>query len=435
VPERIRDLLEFIDASPTPYHAVEESLRRLAAASFAQSAASDTWSFTPGERRAVVRGDGSLIALQVGAQPPAQGGFRIIGAHTDSPNLRLKPAPDVVGYGYRQLGVEVYGGVLLHTWFDRDLTLAGRVALARPALPRSALLRLRGGALRVPHLAIHLDREARESLKLNPQQHAVPVVGLLGAPELRELVARELSAQFGAEVERSHILAFDLMLADTQPASRGGANGEFLFAPRLDNLASCHAALCALLESAPRALPSFTRVVVLYDHEEVGSRSASGAWGPFLLETLGRVVEGFKGGEPQGLARALARSSMVSADMAHGVHPNYAERHDPQHAPRLGGGPVIKVNASQSYTSDAHTAGFFTALCRAQRVEPQYFVSRADLACGSTIGPITAARLGIPCVDVGNPMLSMHSCREMAGAGDVEPMIGVLSSFFEVEDD
>jgi aspartyl aminopeptidase len=239
-----------------------------------------------------------------------------------------------------------------------------------------------------------------------------------------------------ASTAAADVLAFDLMLYDTQPPARGGASGEFVLSSRLDNLASCHAAVSALVDaSRARALPAFTRVVVLYDHEEVGSRSELGAWGPFLLETLGRAVEGFKGGEPQGLPRALASSRMISADMAHAVHPNYAERHDPGHAPRMGAGPVLKINANQSYASDARTAGLFTALCREQGIEPQHFVSRNDMPCGSTIGPISAARIGVPTVDVGSPMLSMHSCREMAGSADVEPMVRVLRGFFEVEGD
>jgi aspartyl aminopeptidase len=333
------------------------------------------------------------------------------------------------------------------------------VVIRTTGSPRTVLVKLGRALLRIPHLAIHLDREIRETgVKLNPQQHAVPLLGLAGAPELRALIAAELAAKSIADAEPADVLAFDLMLYDVQRASRVGAAGEFLCAPRLDNLASCHAALCALLDASggrvgsPESddpgrggpasdrqggvrLPRFTRVVVLHDHEEVGSRTEVGAWGPFLLETLGRAVEGFKGGEPQGLARSLAGSRMVSADMAHAVHPNYADRHDPAHAPRIGGGPVLKMNANQSYASDARSAGFFTALCQEQGITPQHFVSRNDMPCGSTIGPISAARIGVPTVDVGNPMLSMHSCREMAGSADVEPMIRVLRSFFDVEDD
>lgn len=431
--DAVADLLAYIDRSPTPYHAVAESVRRLEAAGYRAAAETDLWELQPGDRRAVVRGDGSVVAFEVGALSPAEGGFRVIGAHTDSPNLRLKPRADLAQHGYRQLAVEVYGGALLHTWLDRDLSLAGRVTLADGAAPRTVLVDFGRPVLRVPNLAIHLQREiAKEGLKLNAQTHLVPVVGLEDAPPLPELLASELRAAGHASARAEDVLAFDLMTADAQPGCVGGARGEFVFSPRLDNLASCHAAMSALL-GAGGALPPFTRVVALHDHEEVGSRSATGAAGNLLADVLGRIAGGFKGGEPQALSRAVARSLLVSADMAHAVHPNYADRHEPGHRPVLGRGPVLKHHASQAYASDARTAGFFAALCERAGVTPQHFASRSDLACGSTIGPISAARVGIPTVDVGSPMLSMHSCREMAGTADVEPMIDVLRLFLEAE--
>ncbi len=432
--DAVADLLRFIDRSPTPYHAVAEAVRRLRDVGYQEAAESETWDLSPGERRYVVRGGGSLVAFQVGAVSPVDGGFRVVGAHTDSPNLRVKPLADVTAHGYRQLAVEPYGGLLLHTWFDRDLSLAGRVTLRESGALRPLLIDFGRPLLRVPNLAIHLQRELRsEGLKLNPQTHAVPVAGLEDAPPLRELLAGELRAQSIADVSPAAVLAFDLMAYDTQPAAVSGLRGEFIHASRLDNLASCHAALTALASASPGPgpEPAFTRVVVLFDHEEVGSRSAQGAAGTLLTDALARLVSGFKGGEPQGLARALASSLLVSADMAHAVHPNYAEKHEPGHQPVLGRGPVIKHNANLSYASDAHTVGLFTTLCERQGTRPQHFASRNDMACGSTLGPITAARVGIPTVDVGNPMLSMHSCREMAGSADVQPMIDVLRLLFE----
>jgi aspartyl aminopeptidase len=427
-----RDLLRFIDASPTPYHAVAEATRRLESAGFAPLAETAPWSLAPGARHTLVRSESSLLAFEVGEAPLADAGFHAIGAHTDSPNLRVKPSPDVTAHGCRQLAIEPYGGVLLHTWLDRDLSLAGRVVLATAGRLRSVNLDFARPLLRIPNLAIHLQRETKsEGLKLNEQTHLVPVLGLESAPPFAELLAAELRAQGQGAIEARAIHGFDLMLYDTQPGSVSGARGEFLHAPRLDNLASCHAALSALIGAQRAPLPPFTRVVVLYDHEEVGSRSAQGAQSGFLADTLARIVEAAKSGGPQGLSRAMARSLLVSADMAHAVHPNYSERHEPGHRPRLGGGPVLKVNSNQSYASDAVTLGHFTALCRARGVEPQQFVARSDLGCGSTIGPISAARAGIRTVDVGNPMLSMHSCREMAAVADVEPMIGVLGAFFE----
>ncbi len=423
MPDLVADLIAFIDASPTPYHAVAEAVRRLSAHGFQPADETEIWKLEPGERFYVARNEGSLIAVECGSEPPAQAGFRLIGAHTDSPNLRLKPRADIDAHGYRQLAVEPYGGLLLHTWLDRDLSIAGRVTLRGGDGPRTVLVDFGRPLLRIPALAIHLSRELREQgLKLNDQTHAAPIAGTGELDAFPELLASELG------VAPEDVLAHDLMLYDTQRSTIAGVRGEFVLAPRLDNLASCHAALCALGDASADSAP-FTRVVVLYDHEEVGSRSAAGAAGNFLHEVLDRSVSGYKGGEPQGLPRAAARSMLISADMAHAVHPNYADRHEPGHRPLIGKGPVIKTHASQAYASDAATAGHFTELCQASGIEPQHFVSRSDLPCGSTIGPISAARIGIRTVDVGNPMLSMHSCREMAGSADVEPMIRVLTRF------
>ena len=426
--DHVRDLISYIDASPTPYHAVREAIGRLERAGFQAAASEDVWTLSPGEKRFVTRGDGSVIAFRCGLESPAEAGFRMIGAHTDSPNLRVKPNADVDAHGYRQLAVEPYGGLLLHTWLDRDLSIAGRVTLSDEDRPRSVLLDFGRPLVRIPNLAIHLNRELRtDGLKLNQQNHAIPIAGLEGVPDWKEVVAAEIRAQGIANVEVQHILAFDLMLYDAQASGTAGFEGEFIFASRLDNLASCHAGLTALTSVDDPC--DFTRVVVLYDHEEVGSRSSSGAASNLLPQTLERIVGAFKGGQPQGMARAISRSMLLSVDMAHAVHPNYADRHEPGHRPVIGGGPVLKTHASQAYATDATTAGLFTSLCREEGIEPQQFVSRSDLPCGSTIGPISAAAVGVPTADIGNPMLSMHSCREMAGTADVEPMIQILSRF------
>jgi len=430
VSDPVADLLDFIERSPTPFHAVAEASRRLDAAGFAPLAEADAWGIAPGDRRYVVRGGSSLLVFEVGERAPSAAGFRAIGAHTDSPNLRLKPRPDLVAHGMRQLAVEPYGGVLLHTWLDRDLGLSGRVVVPRTGgAPESVLVSLPRPLLRVPSLAIHLQRElATEGLKLNPQQHLVPVLGLADAPSLGELLAAALRAAGRPDLGADDVLGFDLMLHDVQPPVRGGARDELLFAPRLDNLASCHAALLALIAAAEAGRAPQTRLVVLYDHEEVGSRSAVGAAGTFLRDGLARVTAAFDTA-PDALPRARARSLLVSADMAHGVHPNFADRHEPGHRPVLGKGPVIKRNAGQSYATEGETAALVTALCRRLGIVPQHFVTRSDLPCGSTIGPISAARAGIAAVDVGSPMLSMHSCREMAAAADVAPMIDLLRLF------
>jgi aspartyl aminopeptidase len=431
--EPVADLLGFIDRSPTPYHAVASAVARLEADGYRRLEESELWTLGAGDRRFVSRGGGSLTAFEVGARTPSEAGFRIIGAHTDSPNLRVKPNPDVRGHGLHQLAVESYGGVLLHTWLDRDLSLAGRVTLRDGPGTRTELIDFARPLLRVPSLAIHLYRElSQEGLKLNAQKHLVPVIGLTTSDEesaLTRLLVGELAAGGGSTPDEATILAYDV-----QPASLSGANGEFIHAGRLDNLASSHAGLSALMGAGASGPSDCTRVVVLYDHEEVGSRSASGAGGTFLSDVLERIAvaseEANGGGKEQAFARATSRSWLVSADMAHAVHPNYADRHEPGHRPRLGAGPVIKTNANQSYATDAESAGFFAALCERVGVSPQDFVTRSDLGCGSTIGPISAARVGIRTVDVGNPMLSMHSCREMAASADVAPMISVLTEFF-----
>ncbi|HVG59504.1 MAG TPA: M18 family aminopeptidase [Hyalangium sp.] len=425
-----KDVLAYIDASPTPYHAVRETARRLTQHGYRELDERETWTLQPGDRVYVIRGGTSIAAFHLGTTPVDRAGFRLVGAHTDSPNLRLKPNASVLKNGYQQLGVEIYGGVLLSTWLDRDLSLAGRVTVLAGGRPESHLVDFRRPLLRVPNLAIHLNRTVNtDGLKLNAQEHMVPVLGLesAGPAELRSLLVTELSGA-GVRAEAGDILGYDLCLYDTQPASRSGAHGEFLQAPRLDNLASCHAALSALLamEKAGEA----TCGVVLYDHEEIGSRSAQGAAGSFLRDGLERLVLAHSDGRRDAFYRAIRHSYLVSADMAHAVHPNYAALHEPKHQPLMGGGPVIKSNVNQSYATDGETWAFFAALCRESGVTPQHFVTRTDLGCGSTIGPITAAELGIRTVDVGSPMLSMHSIREMAAASDVAAMITVLRRFF-----
>ncbi|MGH8884831.1 MAG: M18 family aminopeptidase [Egibacteraceae bacterium] len=418
------DLCAFIDAGPSPYHAVAEVVRRLEAAGFTALDEGERWRLDAGDRRYVVRDGGSVAALRVGRVSAALAGFRLIGAHTDSPTFKVRPCPDVARCGFQLVGVEPYGGVLAYTWLDRDLTLAGRVAVREPDGSIGVrLVRLPGVPLRIPSLAIHLQREIRDQgLKLDPQRHLVPVRGLDSAPELAEALAEALG------VASADVLGHDLVTADTQPAAPGGPAGQWVLAPRLDNLGSCHGAVCALTAAAPA---DATQVIVLNDHEEIGSATAEGAAGSFLSDTLGRVVAATGDADPQSLPRALARSWLVSADMAHAVHPNYAERHEPEHAPRLGGGPVLKMNANQSYATDAGSGAWFAARCADAGVGLQHFVTRADLPCGTTIGPLTATRLGIATVDVGNPMLSMHSCREQAAAADITPMITALQTHLE----
>jgi aspartyl aminopeptidase len=426
-------LLELIDASPTPFHATCELAALLKAEGFAEVQESDVWSLKKGGRYYVTRNDSSLVAFVMGSKPAEEAGFKIIGAHTDSPNLRLKPNPVYEKSGYVQLGIEVYGGVLLATWTDRDLSLAGRVVLqSKKGEPVSRLLKIDKPLLRIPQLAIHLDREVNEKgLKLNKQTHLPPILqmadeDLSSEQVLKDLVAREMKCKAG------DIISLDLALYDVQASTFAGANEEFVFAPRLDNLASCHAATLALLEASKQ--DDATRVLAFYDHEEVGSETAQGGESPFLKDALERMV--MDSANPrEALMRAIAQSIFISADMAHAVHPNYADKHEDRHLPLINAGPVIKTNANQRYATEGVSSAHFESMCQRAGVNVQKFVVRSDMGCGTTIGPLTAANLGIRTVDVGNPMLSMHSIREMAGSQDHGDMIQVFKEYFNAEKD
>ena len=421
-----RRMLDLIDASPTPFHAVAAVAARLEEAGYSRLQEADAWTLSAGAKHYVTRNGSTLIAFEVGSAPVAEAGFRLVGAHTDSPNLRLKPHPGYVKEGYRQLGVEPYGGVLLATWADRDLGLAGRVFV--DGRPEPVLLRIDRPLARVTNLAIHLHRDVNEKgLKLDKQTHLPPLVGLEGDVEDPAWFATFLAQEAGCDA--AALLGFDLMFHDLLPSAVGGLGDEFVFAPRLDNLASCHAGLEALLAAGEAGPAAVTRGIALYDHEEVGSTSAEGADSPFLAGVLERIALA-TGGSREDVHRATAQSLFVSADMAHAVHPNYADRHEPKHMPRLGQGPVIKVNNNQRYATNADTASRFEAAARRVDVPVQKFVNRSDLRCGSTIGPITASRLGMPTLDVGNPMLSMHSAREMCGSQDQALMVKVMAELF-----
>jgi aspartyl aminopeptidase len=421
--DKARDLIAFIDSAPSPYHAVAEVVRRLESHGFRALDEREEWKLAAGARHYVVRGGGTVVAFVAGQKPPSHAGFLLIGAHTDSPNLRIKPEPDLRSQGAHQLAVEVYGGVLLSTWLDRDLSIAGRVSLRGGS---TRLVRFEQALCRIPNLAIHLNRDVNSGLTLNPQNHMSPVLALDPLdqkPKLSTLLAEKLQAA------ADEILGWDLCLYDVVGGVIAGANQELIFSARLDNLASCHAATEALIAAGDPG--ESTRVIVLYDHEEVGSQSAQGAKSRFLSSVLDRISNAYPDAGRDATSRACARSIVLSADMAHAIHPNYAEKHDKQHAPRLGKGPVIKVNVNQSYATDGPSAALFADACKeATGSAPQRFSSRNDVTCGSTIGPITAAATGIRTVDIGNPMLSMHSCREMAAVADVEPMLKTMTALF-----
>lgn len=421
----ISDLCAFIDASPSPAHAAATLESRLRTAGFTELALTDaTWRVAPGGF--YVRQGAAVIAFVL--RTTAVRRFALIGAHTDSPHLRLKPNAAFACEQCRQLGVEVYGGVLLNSWLDRDLGLAGTVhtvdGRAVPILVRRPLAR-------VPQLAIHLDRTVNEQgLKLNAQTHLAPIWGLSKpghpATDPADAFADLLATAAGVPVDQ--LLTHDLSLFDVTPATVGGAHGEFIFAARLDNLASVHAGLTALL-SAREGTPDSVPVLACFDHEEVGSASRDGAEGPLLGTVLERLALTL-GLDRQAYLATLARSLLLSADMAHAVHPNFADRHDPRHKPHLGGGPVLKTNANQRYATSAATAAQVHRLARSAGVTLQDFVTRSDLGCGSTIGPAAAAGLGIAVADLGNPMLSMHSVRECAATADHDPYIRLLTAHF-----
>jgi aspartyl aminopeptidase len=418
-------LIAFLNASPTPFHAVGAAASRLAAAGASQLDEKQSWSLAPGRAYFLERNRSSLVALRLppDTAPAARLRLRIVAAHTDSPCLKLKPRPPEDSANYRQWGVEVYGGVLYNSWLDRDLGLAGRVSVLGENGVRSALVRLEDRPFRIPQLAIHLDRGVNDSgLILNAQRHLQPVLGLSDAETrgLEGFLEEAAGAPFGA-------FAFELHLYDTTPAGYGGFADEFVFSGRLDNLGMSHAALSAFCAAAPE--PETIQVIALFDNEEVGSVSAQGANSNLIASALERTLAAL--GRPrEELLATLARSHIVSADMAHAIHPNYPEKHEPNHFPLINHGPVIKGNASMRYATNAETSALFRGLCRRAGVPVQDFVNRTDLACGTTIGPHISAALGIPTVDVGNPMLSMHSAREMAGSEDHGMMIRALREFF-----
>jgi len=422
------ELCAFLDAAPTPFHACAEVARRLEGAGFARRTEAEPWKAGRGGARAFVQRGASLIAWAEpeGAEPAC--GWRIAGAHTDSPNLRLRPQPDTGRAGLRQLGIEVYGGVLLNSWLDRDLALAGRVIVRGARGPEERLFALEAPLLRVPQLAIHLNREVTTAgLVLNPQVHLNPLVASEreGARDFRALLGEAL------ELDPERILAWDAMLHDAQPARRVGQDGEFLSAARLDNLCSCFCALSGLLARLARKEPlGHVAALAFFDHEEVGSVSSRGAQSGFLRDVLERALFA-RGGTRDDVHRAVARSACASADMAHATHPNYTEKHEPDHPVRMNGGPAIKTNVNQRYASEGESEALFLEACARAGVPCQRYSHRGDLPCGTTIGPLTAATLGVRTVDVGNPMLAMHSARELCGAEDPELMTRALAAFFE----
>jgi len=413
-----RELLTFLDSSPTPFHATRNLAAALSAAGFCEIKEADAWQLESGRGYYLLRNDSSILAWR---QPDSfSAGLRMVGAHTDSPCLKVKPNPEIHRFNYQQLGVEVYGGLLMNPWFDRDLSLAGRVSyLDESGELQHALVNYVDPIGIIPSLAIHLDREANKDRTVNAQLH-LPV--LLGQGEaklnLREMLADTLRQQ-GDSV--SQVLDYELSFYDTQGASLIGLNREFVASARLDNLLSCYIGLQSLIQ----AEPGQAQVLICTDHEEIGSTSACGAAGPMLEQWLERVMP-----DNEIRNRALAASMLISADNAHGVHPNYMDKHDENHGPLLNAGPVIKLNANQRYATNSETSATFKQIALQEEVDVQSFVVRSDMGCGSTIGPITAAEVGVRTVDIGVPQFAMHSIREMAGVRDAHALYRILKRFY-----
>jgi len=407
-------LLDFLRTSPTPFHATQNIAGRLLEAGFIPLYEGDIWQLEPGNRYLVTRNDSSIIAFVYGQSPLLESGIRMLGAHTDSPCLKVKPRAELNRRGYFQLGVEVYGGALLAPWYDRDLSMAGRVTYRDQADQiASALVDFERPVAVVPSLAIHLDREANNARSINAQKDIVPLLLQLPTedavlPDFRGLLHAELLRQ-QPQLAIKQVLDYEISLYDTQPPALIGLEQDFVAGARIDNLLSCFIGLQALLEADEQV----SSLLICTDHEEVGSASCCGAKGPMLKQFLERLIP-----EGETRVRVIERSLMVSADNAHGIHPNFMEKHDENHGPLLNRGPVIKVNANQRYATTSETSAFFRLLCERAEVPVQAFVARTDMGCGSTIGPIVASEVGIKTIDVGAPTFAMHSVRELAGTRD-----------------
>ena len=429
--EFVNGLIDFIKNSPTPFQAVEIMAQVLERDGFTRLDEAEQWSINNGQQEGryyVIRNDSSIIAFQLN-QPLPDNGMRMVGAHTDSPCLKVKPNPEIINNKYLQLGVEVYGGALLNPWFDRDLSLAGRVSyLDESGAIGNQLINLVKPVATIPSLAIHLDKEANENRSINKQLHLPPVLMKMpeidaegaGKADFKDILLKIMNAEIETG-EAVRILDYELSFYDVQPPAVIGLHDDFIASARLDNLLSCYTGLMAMLNDDGKQ----NTLLVCTDHEEVGSMSAAGAQGSFLKSVLERLCE-----SDENMSRMIANSVMISADNAHGIHPNYADKHDENHGPILNDGPVLKVNANQRYASNSQTGALFRHLCELADVPVQSFVVRSDMACGSTIGPITASGLGVKTVDVGVPTFAMHSIRELAGRWDAYYLYRVLKQFF-----
>jgi aspartyl aminopeptidase len=421
--ERANDLLDFVNASPTAFHATKTIIERLSHVGFSELSEKESWKLVPGGKYFVRRNDSAVVAFVSGSRKPWESGFRAMGAHTDSPALRVKPKGELLKEVYSSVRVEAYGGPILATWVDRELALAGRLFVREGGSVVSKLVNITRPVALVPNLAIHMNREINKGFEYNPHTHLAAIFAASDNPAkaggLFEMIALE------AGVNAADMVDADLYFYDATPGRLCGRDQDFVVAPRLDNLAMCHAIVCAMGSSQA---PDHTPIAFFFDNEETGSCTYQGADSSFAGDVIERLVLAQGGGREEYL-RALASSFLISADMAHALHPNYADKHDDKYAPLLNAGPVIKQNGNNRYATTAETAALFEGVCREAGVPVQRVINRADVPCGSTIGPMTSSALGIKTVDIGNPMWAMHSARETAGARDQELMIRALSHF------
>ena len=431
----IKRLLSFLDASPVNFLAVKNLTEELQQHGYRRIDTTEALGTVKGgDKFFVTKNDSSIYAFQIGRKPLAETGFHMICAHCDSPTFRIKPHAEIdCEGGIVKLNTEVYGGPIMSTWFDRPLTLAGRVIVKGKDVmsPTTLLLHVKRPLLQISNLAIHFNRQVNDGVKLSRQKDVLPILGIINdelekGNLLMNIILEELNKQ--QTVAREDILDFDLYLADATPACTFGAHNELISSGRLDDLSMCFAGLEALLASQPT---DTTQVLAIFDNEETGSQTKQGAGSPFLSYMLKRIALA-QGGTEEAYYQAVERAFMISADNAHAWHPNYSEKYDPTNHPMLGGGPVIKFNAAQKYASDAYSASVFAGLCKKAGVPCQRFVNHSDVAGGSTLGNILASSIPLRGVDMGNAILAMHSCRETGSVRDHEYCVKVFTEFYNM---